>query len=64
MPAQRNFKISVFGEAKSGKSLLIDFMKNERLAEGPGDDDGIFTTGSRPEEVTSNYTPTWGMKCH
>lgn len=43
--AKRNFKFSVFGEAKSGKSLLIDFMKFERLAENPGDDDGIFTTG-------------------
>lgn len=42
---KRNFKISVFGEAKSGKSLLIDFMKFERLAANPGDDDGIFTTG-------------------
>ena len=39
-------------------------MKFERLAEGPGDDDGIFTTGSRPDEVTTNYSPTWGLKCH
>ena len=63
-PAKRNFKISVFGEPKSGKSLLIDFMKFERLAENTGDDDGIFTTGNRPDQITNNYQSTWGLKCH
>lgn len=28
-PAKRTFKVCVFGDSKSGKSLLIDFLKHE-----------------------------------
>ena len=39
-------------------------MKNERLTESTGDDDGIFSTGHRPDQITNNYQSTWGLKVH
>ena len=42
-PAQRNFKICLFGEAKTGKSLLVDYLKKERTAEIASGDDDIFS---------------------
>ena len=45
--SQRNFKVSVFGEARSGKSLLIDFMKNEQVA--TGQHDRVFSSDRGPE---------------
>ena len=69
-PAERTFKVAVFGEARSGKSLLIDFLKSEKTSTASD-----FTLLNQPcsasdpletmEESTSPpYVPTWGLKCH
>mmetsp|Transcript_43870 Transcript_43870/g.58158 ORF Transcript_43870/g.58158 Transcript_43870/m.58158 type:complete len:81 (+) Transcript_43870:56-298(+) len=65
-PGNRKFKIGVFGEAQSGKSLLIDFLKNEHLtcSDLNGGTDQVFRQGHAPEEATDLYRPTWGMKSH
>ena len=60
---RREFKISIFGEAQTGKTLLIDFLKNEQLSKNL-DNDQIYRLGQAPEEASNRYLPTWGMKCH
>ena len=46
-PVQRHFKICLFGEAKTGKSLLVDFLKKDRTGDSAhGDEDNIFSGSS------------------
>lgn len=68
---KRKFKISVFGEAHTGKTFLINFLKNEHLNNlSPEvgtvnyDNDQIFRMGQAPHEFTGRYQPTWGLQCH
>ena len=62
--AKRRFKLCVFGESRSGKTLLVDFLKNEKLTQScESGNDQLFTTGSATEEQTNLYTPSWGLKC-
>ena len=65
-PGNRKFKIGLFGEAQSGKSMLVDFLKNEHLtaSDSSGANDQIFRQGLAPEEETDQYQATWGMTTH
>ena len=63
-PVQRHFKICLLGEAKTGKSLLIDFLKKERTRDSAYDDEDNIFSGSIQAELANNYQPTWGLKCH
>lgn len=65
-PGNRKFKIGLFGEAQSGKSMLVDFLKNEHLtsSDASGANDQIFRQGLAPEEETDQYKATWGMTTH
>lgn len=69
-PAIRNFKICLFGEARSGKSLLTSFIARERIDEMANTSEDVLEDSkavlgeSTQAEIASSYQATWGLKCH
>ena len=61
--AIRNFKVCIFGEARTGKSLLAAFLAKERVDQIAFETGDVLCESSQPD-VASSYQATWGLKCH
>ena len=52
----KEFKISLLGEAATGKTMLIEFLRDGKVSQGEFD----IEHGNENEV----YKATWGIKCH
>ena len=54
--ATREFKICLLGEQASGKTMLIEFLRDLKLSQAQS----VMEDGNEEER----YGATWGIKCH